>query len=289
MKRFKRMLISILTILFLAFAGFTALLFLTQEKLIFHPGRTVDFTPAAFGLKHKDLNFLSADGTRLSGWLIPAPDPRGALLFCHGNAGDIADVIDAAAVFQSLGLTVLLFDYRGYGNSGGKISEKGLYADAGAAWKVLTEEEKIPPEKIIVAGRSLGGAVAAHLAMTRKPAALILESAFSSIPDMGAEIYPFLPVRLLCRIKLPTADYVANVKVPTLIIHSPDDEIVPYKQSQTLLARSAATVKHFLKLSGPHNECYYINEKTYKKGLSDFLDLALPKTQAAEPATAAAL
>jgi len=166
-----------------------------QSRLVFFPSREVITTPGAAGLEYEDVYFKSTDGQELHGWFIPADNPRGVLLFCHGNAGNISGRIESVSLFHNLGLSVFIFDYRGYGHSRGKPSEKGTYLDAEAAWDYLTALKKIDPEKIIIFGRSLGGAVAAWLANERTPGGAIIESTFTSIKDAGSEMYPYLPVR----------------------------------------------------------------------------------------------
>ncbi len=179
-------------------------------------------------------------------------------------------------------LSVLIFDYRGYGKSGGSPSEEGTYRDADAAWGYLLHTRKVPPEKIVLFGRSLGGAVAAELARRTKPAALILESTFTSLPDLGAEIYPWLPVRVLSKFRYSTLDKIASLTCPKLIIHSPRDEIVPFGQGRALFER-AAPPKTFLEIAGGHNDGFLLSETRYKEGLGIFLDTILKELREHPP------
>ena len=178
--------------------GFICLyLFFVQARLIYYPNipsRKLTASPSDIGLDYESVTLNTSDHVTLHGWFVPAPDRRGCLLFFHGNAGNISHRLDSLKIFHDLGLSVLIIDYRGYGKSQGSISEHGTYLDADAAWSYLTESRRIPAQEIVVFGRSLGAAVAANIASRKTPGALILESAFTSIPDMAAKLYPFLPV-----------------------------------------------------------------------------------------------
>ncbi len=260
--------VLILTGLYFLFA---ILIYFFQSGLIFHPTRDIITNPGEAGMAFEDVELASADGTRLHAWWVPAPGKsRGTVIFCHGNAGNISHRIDSIRVFRNLGLDTLIFDYRGYGKSEGSPSEAGLHRDAEAAWKHATRVRKISPERVLIFGRSLGGAVAAHLAAKQTPRALILESTFSSIPDMGAEVYPWLP-RSLARFDLATAEYVKDLKCPLLSIHSPQDDIVPYAQGKKVYA-AAPEPKTFLDISGDHNNGFMLSGDVYRKGLKKFID-----------------
>ncbi|MCP4041937.1 MAG: alpha/beta hydrolase, partial [Gammaproteobacteria bacterium] len=181
------MLWSLFTIVALVYLGLTLLLYLKQESFVFIPTRTLVYTPKDAGLSYEEVQFRSSSGTPLHGWFVPAPNAGFTLLFLHGNAGNISNRLDSLRIFHQLGLNCLIFDYSGYGQSGGKASEKGSYRDAEAAWRYLVEKRGIPPHRIIFFGRSLGSAVASWLATQHPPHALILESPFTSVPDLGAE------------------------------------------------------------------------------------------------------
>jgi len=259
--------VLILTGLYFLFA---ILLYFFQSGLIFHPTRELVMTPGEAGMAFEDVALASADGAKLHAWWVPAAkESRGTVIFCHGNAGNISHRIDSIRIFRNLGLDTLIFDYRGYGKSAGSPSEAGIYADAEAAWKHVTETRKIGAERVLIFGRSLGGAVAAHLAANHKPRAVILESAFSSVPDMGRELYPWLP-RWLARYDFATAEYVTRVTSPLLSIHSPEDEIVPYALGRRVFD-AATCEKTFLELSGGHNEGFMTSGRTYTDGLAKFV------------------
>ncbi|MDW7773240.1 MAG: alpha/beta hydrolase [Desulfobulbaceae bacterium] len=249
-------------------------LFFLQEKLLFYPnlpGRELRASPADIGLDYESVAITTGDNIRLHGWFIRAREEKGTLLFFHGNAGNISHRLDSIRIFTSLGLSVLIIDYRGYGQSQGKISEKGTYLDAEAAWRYLTEEKKIVPQEIILFGRSLGGAIAAVLAAKHPPGGLILESVFTSVPEMAARYYPVFPVRLLARFRYDTRTALASVFCPVLIIHSPDDEIIPFENGR-ILFETAREPKFFLEIRGSHNEGFVASGPLYQQGLQDFVN-----------------
>jgi fermentation-respiration switch protein FrsA (DUF1100 family) len=173
-------------------------------------------------------------------------------------------------MYHRLGLAVFIIDYRGYGRSKGSPTEEGTYRDAVAAWEYLIENRKLPAEQIILYGESLGAAVAAWLATQHRPGALILESAFTSIMDMGRHYYPWLPVRWLARIKYPTLDRIKQVQTPVLVIHSPQDDIVPYAQGRKLF-EAANDPKVFLDIEGDHNNGFMESNHRYFDGIDKFI------------------
>ncbi len=262
--------IWILVIIAGVYVAFTALLYILQPKYVYYPERTLSAEPSSIGLQFESVYFTTTDGLRLSGWFVPIKSARGTVLFCHGNAGNISHRLDSIQIFHQLGLDVFIFDYRGYGQSEGKPTEQGTYKDAEAAWRYLTEERQVNPNGIIIFGRSLGGAVASWLAQSHSPGALILESTFTSLPDIAANLYPYLPVRLLLRFKYNTAEYLGKVNCPVLIVHSHDDEIMPFSHGQRLFDM-ASEPKKFLEISGTHNEGFITSGKDYEKGLKAFI------------------
>ncbi|WP_405226748.1 alpha/beta hydrolase [Lentisalinibacter sediminis] len=269
-------LLSILLGFYLLFVG---LVYAMQGRLLYLPnlpGRELDATPADIGLAYEDVQLTADDGVKLHGWFVPAADSaRGTLLFFHGNAGNISHRLESISQFHGLGLDVLIIDYRGYGQSEGSPSERGTYRDAEAAWQYLTEERGVAPSRMVVFGRSVGGAVGAWLAANREAGALIVESSFSSLPALAGELYWFLPVRWLSRFRYPTAEYVAAADCPVLVIHSREDDIVPFHHGRAIY-ESAGEPRRFLELSGPHNGAHVLSEERYLDGLREFLATALP-------------
>jgi len=253
-------------------------LFFMQAKLIYYPdmpSRKLTASPAEIGLKYESVSIAAGDGVTIHGWFVPAQQERGTLLFFHGNAGNISHRLDSLKIFHDLGLSTFIVDYRGYGSSQGSLSEQGTYLDAEAAWNYLTGTRNIAARQIVVFGRSLGAAIAAYIAAEQKPGGLILESAFTSVPDMAARMYPVFPVRLLSRFHYNTEKFLLSVSSPVLIIHSPDDEIIPYENGQKLY-NSAREPKEFLKIQGGHNEGFLASGRAYTDGISNFIDASLP-------------
>lgn len=255
------------------YCTFALMLFFLQSRLVHlpnMPGRELMATPQQLGLNYEPVSFMTDDGVKLHGWYIPAQKAQGTLLFFHGNAGNISHRLDSLVIFNRLGLDILIFDYRGYGRSEGTPSEGGLYKDAEAALRYLRGQRDLSMQAIIFFGRSLGGSVAAWLAARYPPAALIIESSFTSAQDMAAELYPFLPTRLLTRLRYDTLNNLQAVRSPVLIVHSRDDEIIPFQQGRKLFA-AAQEPKRFLEIRGNHNEGFLESRQVYEKGIQDFL------------------
>lgn len=266
-------LISIIVMAGGTYALILLFLFLAQSHLIYFPNipsRALGPGPDSIGLAYETVDILTEDGIRLDAWYVPAREPRGVVLFFHGNAGNISHRLDSLKIFHDLNFSSLIFDYRGYGRSEGKVSERGTYRDAEAAWQYLTKERRIPASQITLFGRSLGAAIAAYLASRQRPAALIIESGFVSVPELAAQLYPWLPARWLARFRYPTGEYLKTVPAPVLIIHSRDDEIIPFVQGRSLFVR-AREPKDFLELQGGHNDGFLISGQHYLDGLGAFL------------------
>lgn len=261
---------AVVRIVCAAYVMLVVLVAVFQSHFIFFPERSIAATPKRIGLPFENVEFVTEDNFILSGWYIPARDRKGVLLFCHGNAGNISHRLESIELFHRLGLTVFIFDYRGYGGSGGKITEDGTYRDAEAAWRYLVGTQGIDSNEIIVFGRSLGGAIASELATKHTPKGLIIESTFTSVPDIAARLYPYLPVRFLARYRYDAADYISRVRCPVLIVHSRDDEIIPFDHGRRLF-ETAADPKEMLEISGSHNEGFLLSGKIYLEGLRTFI------------------
>lgn len=270
-------LLSLVTLALLTYGTFALLLYVSQPRLLFFPTRSIEASPQQAGLIYEDVSLTTDDGLRLGAWYVPALQARGVILFCHGNGGNISHRLDSLLLFHGLGYACLIFDYRGYGTSDGSPDEAGTYLDSQAAWRYLVSEKGFAKEQIILFGRSLGGAVAAHLAGQVEPAGLILESVFTSVPDMAADLYPLLPVRLLCRYKYDTRKALARVRCPVLVVHSPDDEIIPFAHGRALL-QAANPPKTFLEIHGDHNSGFLQSKEGYAQGLADFFKTVREKS-----------
>jgi len=267
----KRMIALILAGLLLGYVLLVALVYLRQAKMLYFPVRQIDATPADVNLPFDEITLQTADGVHISAWYIPSPQTRGFLVFCHGNAGNISHRLDSIRLFHEMKLSVLIFDYRGYGKSEGEPTEKGMYLDAEAAYDFLVTVKGAVPSRIIVFGRSLGSAVAAELAMRRTAGALIIESGFTSVPDLGRKFFPHMPVKLISRFHYATIDKVGRLHLPKLFIHSPEDEIVPYAQGRELFAAAGAP-KEFLTIHGDHNGGFLLSGDSYLHGIERFLE-----------------
>ena len=257
------------------YVGVGLFLYLFQSGMIYYPelpGRELTATPKYIGLEYDEVTLLTEDRKKLHGWYIPREgEERGVILFLHGNAGNISHRLDSLRIFNELGYASFIFDYRGYGQSEGKPTEKGTYLDAEAAWRYLVEQHGVKPREIIYFGRSLGASIAAYLATREPPKALILESAFTSVGDFASSIYPIYPTRLMARYSYNTRKYLQSINCPLLIIHSKQDEIVPFTHGQQLFD-SANHPKQLLNIVGGHNDGFIVSGSIYTRGLGNFLD-----------------
>ncbi len=267
----KRVLWPLARILICAYAGFAGILLVFQSRLLYLPHKELESTPREVGLDYQDVSFTTTDGVKLHGWFVPAgQNSRGVVLFCHGNAGNISHRLQSIHIFNRLNMDVFIFDYRGYGRSEATPSEQGTYLDAEAAWSHLTQLRNIPAEKIVIFGRSLGGAIAAHLAQDHTPGAVIIESSFTSVPDIAAKMYPFMPVRLLCRFDYNTLESVQQLDCPMLVVHSRADEMIPFDHGRRIF-EAAKEPKSFLEINGSHNDGFLLTPEAYLQTLERFL------------------
>jgi len=231
--------------------------------------KEITITPESIGLSYEEIYFNTADNKRLHAWLISNDKAKFTIIFCHGNAGNISHRLEKIELFYNLGLNVFIFDYRGYGKSEGMPSEAGLYKDIDAAYKYLTEGRGVAKDSIILYGESLGGAVSINLAVKSEIGALITEEAFTSIKDMAKIYYPFIP-HFIMQSKLDSVSKIKNVKCPKLVIHSINDEIVPYHLGEKLF-NAAPSPKKFLKIRGAHNTAFLDSRERFTEGIRGFL------------------
>ncbi len=252
------------------YCGFGLILYLRQSRFVYWPKRGTWPTPNKIGLEFEDVVFRTSDGLLLNGWYVPAGGPGFTVLFCHGNGGNIAHRLDSISLFHDLGLSCFIFDYRGYGDSEGKPTEKGTYLDAEAAYRWLTEQKGVPPNDIVILGRSLGGSVATYLAGRVKARALVAESTFTSYVDMAKIYFPYMPVRWFARFGYNTGDYIKKIDCPVMLIHSRDDEVVPFKFGLELYW-AANEPKEFVAISGSHNDGFLVSGDLYRKAWQKWL------------------
>lgn len=269
---------KILITLVLVVAGFwltlSVILYIFQERLIYFPSPGLSVIPDTVGLNYESIELTTSDGLKISGWYVPAEEAQGVVLFLHGNAGNISHRLVTLEMLNRLGLSALIIDYRGYGNSEGSPTEQGTYIDAETAWNYLTVKRGHKPDKIIIFGRSLGGAIAAWLAGRVSPAGVILESSFTSIENLAKKYYPLIPVSLLTRIHYPTIDFMPAIKSPVLIIHSREDEMVPFSHAKELY-EAAGEQREIQEISGGHNEGFLLTGDEYIQTLDRFVDRVL--------------
>jgi pimeloyl-ACP methyl ester carboxylesterase len=245
-------------------------IFAFQSRLVYFPMKDLAATPAAIGLAYEDVLLETSGGTQVHGWYLPGRTDGRTLLFLHGNAGNVSHRLDSLRLFNELGLSVLIIDYSGFGQSGGTPSEQQTYEDALLAWQHLTDSRGLAPERIVIFGRSLGGGVATWLATQVTPAGLILESSFTSLPALASKYYPMFPVRWLARISYDNAARLPTVGCPVLVAHSRDDELVPIAHGRALFAL-ARDPKYFLEMSGDHNVGFLLSGPGYRQGLLAFI------------------
>ncbi|MBU0718760.1 MAG: alpha/beta hydrolase [Planctomycetes bacterium] len=245
-----------------------------QTHLIYFPSRDVHTTPADIGMDFEDVTLRTSDGLSIAAWYVPRSEAKATVLYCHGNAGNIADLLVTIQQLHQLGYNVLVFDYHGFGQSEGRPSERGTYLDAEAAWAYLVETRAEPPARIVVFGHSLGGAVAIELAARHEPAALVAESTFTSLADVAATHHPLLPVRVMLVHRYESIAKIARVKCPKLFLHGGSDWLIPIAQGRTLYD-TASSPKEFIETPGGHNTSGFTYSPEYSEKVAGFIDEAL--------------
>ena len=249
---------------------------LLDQFFVYHPEpwREQDWK-ARSGLPLEDVWFQSSDGTKLFGWYVEQAATSAVVLWCHGNAGNIINRLENLRELYRLGLSVFLFDYRGYGRSHGSPSEEGLYRDAVGAYDYLTRTRLIRPERIVLFGRSLGAAVAAEVASQKLAAGLILESAFPSIEAVARFHYGGLPVHWLLGAEFRLIDRLPQLSLPKLIVHGDQDEIIPLELGRQVF-EAAKPPKSFYVIKGAdHNTTYYVGGEAYFLRFVEFVETAI--------------
>jgi fermentation-respiration switch protein FrsA (DUF1100 family) len=252
-----------------------------ENRLVYHP------TPASQDwqlppMPVEDVHLKLPDGTPIHAWWCPRPGATGALLYCHGNAGNLSHRGHAIqALQQLLDQPVLIFDYPGYGKSGGRPSEQGCYAAADAAYAWLTQAAKIPADRVLLYGSSLGGGVAIDLASRRPHRALVVEKTFTSMPDVGQRLYPWLPVRWLLRNRFDSLAKIGKCRQPVFVGHGTTDDLVPFVLGERLFAAANPPKQFFRMEACGHND-------PLPREFFDALRRFLAEAEAQRPAPAAA-
>jgi fermentation-respiration switch protein FrsA (DUF1100 family) len=267
-RTFRRLVIGVVTAAALGYAGIIAYLMLAETSLVYLPAeRPVAAPSPEFALRERAVRFAASDGTRLSAWVIPAAqaDSSGMwLLICHGNYGNIGygQRPEFYAFARDIGLNLFAFDYRGFGESEGAPSERGVYDDAESAYRFLRDSLRVPAEQIVVFGHSLGSGVAIELASRVPAAALVVEGAYTSIPDVGQKAYPYIPVKLVARNRFASIDKVGRITIPKLFLHSPTDDVIPLAFGKRLFD-AAPEPRQFIEVTGGHENAYRLDRDRY--------------------------
>jgi hypothetical protein len=242
-----------------------------ENFFIFHPQASFDAVPSDWRLSCEDVYFDTEDNKRLHGWFFPLEGDAPVILFCHGNAGNISHRLENVKLLLDQQLQVFIFDYRGYGKSSGRPSEKGLYRDGLGAYDFLANRKGIPPDRIIPFGRSLGASVAIEISMRREVKSLILESAFTSTKGMAKTLFPFMFFSPLLPAHYNNLKKITQVNVPKLFVHGEDDKIVSFSMGQKLY-QAAKAPKYFFPIKGAgHNDTYVVGGNEYFKTLAAFV------------------
>jgi dipeptidyl aminopeptidase/acylaminoacyl peptidase len=262
-------------LLLAAYACASWYLWAKQRELIFLPTRELSRTPADVGLGYEDVWVpVSRDPeAKLHGWWLPSPDPSApVVLYLHGNDLNIGGNVDHVARLQRVGFTVAAIDYRGYGSSGGDFpSEASVYEDAEAAWDYVVAQRHVDPSRMMIYGHSLGGAVALELALRRPSAAgVIVESAFTSLPDLASTVYWIFPTDWLLNQRFDALAKVRMLKTPVLFIHGTADREVPYAMSERLYEAAPQPKRLVLVRGGGHENSGAVDEAFYARAVHEF-------------------
>jgi uncharacterized protein len=223
------------------------------RRMLFKPLRDLETDPSCVGLPYDDVELRADDGAKLHAWHVRTPEPRAVVVVLHGNAGNICRRIQHAEGFAREGMDTLLVGYRGYGKSGGVPSEEGLYADAVGAFDHASKLG-VP---VVVYGESLGGAVAVEVALRRQPAMLVLQSTFTSVPEIAAKMVPVVGRYLAPRVFM-SIDKVARIECPTLVVHGDRDEAIPHAMGVRLFEAIRAPKAMVTVPGAMHNDVFAI-------------------------------
>lgn len=243
------------------------LMFLFQDRLLFMPSSQMTQSPASA----EDLYVETEDGVEVHGWYFSNELSDQVIVLSHGNAGNISHRVDIAETLLEAGAAVLMYDYRGYGNSEGRPDEEGLYLDIEAFTNHLINEKGYDEGEIYMYGRSLGGAVAAYAATRFNLGGLVLDSAFTDLRSMVRDVYPFVPSSL-AKYRFPTAEYLKSLTdTPVMIMHSRNDEIVRFHHGEELY-EMANDPKTFVELGGTHNDNFFVSRDLIRESWEEFLN-----------------
>ena len=240
------------------------------DRYFFFPNQVVSQSPADYGIAFEDVYFRSQDGIELNGWFVPGGTDLTWLWF-HGNGGSLGDRAEDLTLYNSLGVNIFVFDYRGYGHSAGKPTEKGVYRDATGALQYLQSRQDVANSRIVYFGQSLGGAIALELATRHPPLGLVLESTFSSAADMARQVAPRLPLHVLVRRKFDSTARIRKVSSPVLVVHGNDDSVVPLAPGRKLYEAAIGPKRWMGVPNADHSDVALTGGTLYLETLGDFL------------------
>lgn len=264
MQRFKR----IVRVLLFIYVLTTLMLFFLQEKLIFLPTILPQDYAYSFSHDFDEVNLKADDGALLNALHFKQVNPKGLILYFHGNAGNLSRWGSITTYFVDKDYDVLVMDYRTYGKSTGKLSEEALHSDAQLFYDYVLK--RYNEDEITIYGRSLGTGIATKLASKNNPFRLILETPYYSLLDVAKDRFPFLPLNWLMKYKMLSHEFVLNVTCPIAIFHGTSDSVVPYKSGKLLFETIPhSTKKLFTIEEGEHNNL--IEFDTYLDGIHEIL------------------
>lgn len=265
-----RIALNLLLVLVCTYALLAAFLYFYQDKLVFVPTHNEVMLPDEFGLTYSDVELEVAPGEYIRGWYFPVNDSANTVLFCYGNGGNKSRRMHTIQFFIELGVNLLIFDYRGFGQSDGKPSEANCYDDAEAAYHWLLDEKGLSPDKIILFGRSLGGGVVTELATRVPSGGLVVESSFTSVAELSGLMFPYMFADKLVRSRFESIDRIAGINRPLLVTHSTEDDMIPFWMGRALFERGKEP-KRFVEFKGAHNDRDYYEDSTYRAVMQRFL------------------
>lgn len=244
--------------------------FLMQRQLIYFPTRHIVTTPAKAGLQYEELVMTSPDGVKFIVWHMPADSARIIVIYFHGNAENISNPIDTYLQLHELGASIFAFEYRGYANCTGSPSEEGIAIDLQTFADYL--KRSLPDDaKVVVLGRSLGGAVAAKFSAIADVDGAIYESTFNKMIDVAKSAFPYLPISLLLRERYDSEEAISVFTKPVLVIHSPEDEVIPFESGRRLYD-VIKSEKTFVEIKGSHNGGVLESADILRTAYGDFFE-----------------
>lgn len=257
-------LVKSLIFIYIFFSGYV---YFRADSMIFMP------QPSSYEDNPRIIKLKSGENTNISVTYLLNNQAKYTILYCHGNSEDLGEIKQILEKLHAWGFSVFAYDYRGYGTSQGKPTEKGAYEDINSAYNYLTQNLKIPPERIILLGRSVGGGSAVNLAMRKPVAGLIIESSFISAFQV------IVPFRILPFDKFPNLDNIKKVKCPILVIHGKADDIIPFAHGQKLFNAAISPKLYLWVEKANHNDLFWVAEKKYQKTLQNFTNLVKANQQ----------